>query len=266
MKKSEELKEIVKDKYGQIARDSYCSCCCGGDEKSEYTMFNDSYENLEGYNEDADLNLGCGVPTEFAEISKGDHLLDLGSGAGNDCFVARSIVGESGKVTGLDFTDEMIMKAKANNMSMGYKNVEFIKGDIEKMPLPDAAFNVVISNCVLNLVPDKEKAFSEIKRVLKPGGHFCVSDIVLKGDLPDELREVAALYAGCVSGALQKEDYLGIIHNADFSAVEVRKEKQVHIPDELYLEHISREELDKVKDREFGIYSVTVFGVKGMSQ
>jgi len=140
------------------------------------------------------------------------------------------------------------------------------KGDIEKMPLPDAAFNVVISNCVLNLVPDKEKAFSEIKRVLKPGGHFCVSDIVLKGDLPDELREVAALYAGCVSGALQKEDYLGIIHNADFSAVEVRKEKQVHIPDELYLEHISREELDKVKDREFGIYSVTVFGVKGMSQ
>jgi SAM-dependent methyltransferase len=262
MKSSKELKEIVKDKYGQIARDSYCSCCCGDNDDQAFSVFTDNYEHLEGYNEDADLSLGCGIPTEYAEINPGDHLLDLGSGAGNDCFVARSIVGEKGKVTGLDFTDEMIMKAKANNMAMGFKNVDFIKGDIEDMSLPDASYDVVISNCVLNLVPDKEKAFSEIKRVLKSGGHFCVSDIVLKGDLPDELREVAALYAGCVSGALKKEEYLDTIHKAGFTGVEVRKEKQIHIPDSLYLEHLSQESFDELKKRAFGIYSITVFGVR----
>jgi len=262
MKKSEELKKIVKDKYGQIARESNCSCCCGCDDKFDYSVFNDNYEKIDGYNENADLGLGCGIPTDHAEIKHGDHLLDLGSGAGNDCFVARSIVGETGKVTGLDFTDDMIIKANANNSQMGYENVEFIRGDIEEMPLPDDSFDVVISNCVLNLVPDKDKAFDEIKRVLKPDGHFCVSDIVLKGEMPDELIDVAELYAGCVSGALAKEEYLGIIKETGFTGIELRKEKQIHIPDELYLQHISPEMLKELNSKDFGIFSVTVFGIK----
>ena len=201
MKDSTTLKQIVKDKYAEIAVASSktSSGCCGdsgccGNTETGYSVMSHDYSNLEGYLENADLKLGCGIPTNHAGISQGDSVLDLGSGAGNDCFVVRSIVGETGHVTGLDFTDEMLIKAQRNNAIMGYENVEFVKGDIENIPLPDNSYDVVISNCVLNLVPDKKKAFSEIRRVLKPGGHFCVSDIVLKGELPDDMREAAALY------------------------------------------------------------------------
>ncbi len=262
MDKSEKLKKTVKEKYAEIVRDQN-KCCCGSkNEHAEYTVFNESYENQPGYVKEADLNLGCGVPTEYAGMKPGDLVLDLGSGAGNDCFVARSIVGEKGHVTGLDFTNEMVRKANANLLTLGYKNIDFVLGDIENIPLKDKTYDVVISNCVLNLVPDKVKAFKEIKRVLKSGGHFCVSDIVLKGELPDNIKEVAELYAGCVSGALQMEEYIGIIKDSGFTQVEIKKERQINVPDEMFLKHISQDDLKKYKSLGTGIYSITVVATK----
>jgi arsenite methyltransferase len=263
MKTAETLKEIVREKYAGIAvRSDRKSCgCCGGKEP-DYSVLSMDYTRLDGYMENADLKLGCGIPTNHAGIRPGDSVLDLGSGAGNDCFVARSIVGETGKVTGLDFTDEMLEKARRNNVIMAYENVEFVKGDIENIPLPDSEYDVVISNCVLNLVPDKHRAFSEIMRVLKPGGHFCVSDIVLKGELPDDMREAAALYAGCISGALQREDYLKIIEESGFTSVEVREELNNDVPDEYLREHVSEEAIRAYRHSGAGIFSITVVGIK----
>lgn len=191
-----DLKLVVKEKYGEIAKQSKLqneTSCCGATgccSTVDYTIFSESYDTLEGYNPDADLGLGCGIPTQFAGIKQGDHVLDLGSGAGNDCFVARAIVGETGKVTGLDFTDAMLAKATENANKLGFTNVEFIKGDIEEMPLPDNTFDVIVSNCVLNLVPDKNKAFAQMLRVLKPSGHFCVSDVVIKATCPKNSRKM----------------------------------------------------------------------------
>lgn len=263
MKTNEELKQIVKDKYAKIVIDDMSSCgCCGGEETKDYTIFSESYDKLDGYVEDADLNLGCGLPTEFAGIKRGDHVLDLGSGAGNDCFVARAETGESGKVTGLDFTPEMNAKANLNARNLGFGNVEFILGDIEQIPLDDATQDVVISNCVLNLVPDKAKAFAEIYRVLKPGGHFCISDVVLNGDLPENMMNDAALYAGCVSGALQTELYLDCIRQAGFSNIEIRKKKEVRLPDELLQKYMNQTEIDAFKKDTSGVYSITVTASK----
>jgi arsenite methyltransferase len=259
-----DLKLIVKKKYGQIASQSklltQSSCCgkkaCGGN--SDYSVFNDDYSNLKGYNADADLNLGCGLPTEFAGIKLGASVLDLGSGAGNDCFVARSIVGESGKVTGLDFTEEMLEKANKNLKKTGFKNVDFVKGDIENIPLPENSFDVVISNCVLNLVPDKQKAFAEIFRVLKPTGHFCISDVVLAGTLPAGLKDAAEMYAGCVSGAIQKEEYLEIVKESGFSEIQIHKEKKIVVPDSILADYLLEQELDDFKKSGVGIYSITL--------
>ena len=263
MKDSETLKQIVRDKYAEIAVASKKeNCCCGSDKETDYSKLNLDYTKMDGYVENADLKLGCGIPTNHAGIKVGHSVLDLGSGAGNDVFVARSIVGETGRVTGLDFTDEMLAKASRNNVIMDYENVDFVKGDIEQIPLPDNTYDVVISNCVLNLVPDKEKAFSEIKRVLKPGGHFCVSDIVLKGELPDDMRETAALYAGCVSGALQMEDYLQIIKDGGYSQVEVKEERINDVPDETLLPHVCRETINTYRETGAGIFSITVVGTK----
>lgn len=267
--KAEDLKFVVRKKYGNIASQSNIlsqSSCCGkkacGD--TDYSVFNDDYSKMKGYNPDADLNLGCGIPTEFAGILAGDSVLDLGSGAGNDCFVARSIVGETGKVTGLDFTEEMMEKANRNLEKAGFKNVEFIQGDIENMPLPNNSFDVVISNCVLNLVPDKEKAFSEIHRVLKTAGHFCISDVVLRGNLPTSLQKDAEMYAGCVSGALQKKDYLAIIQNQGFSEIKIHKEKKIVIPDTVLTNYLSEKELVDFKKSRIGIYSITVTANKSI--
>jgi arsenite methyltransferase len=265
---AKDLKLIVKEKYGKIAdqgglanQSSCCSNNCGCSD-STYTVFSDDYSKLKGYNPDADLGLGCGIPTEYAGIKPGDHVLDLGSGAGNDCFVARAIVGETGNVTGLDFTDAMLAKANENNRKLGYSNVEFVKGDIEEMPLPDNTFDVVVSNCVLNLVPDKNKAFGEIMRVLKPGGHFCVSDVVLKGNLPESLRKDAEMYAGCVSGAVKMDEYLEIIRKQGFSDRKVHKQKEISIPDEVLANYLSKEEISTFKNGETGIFSITVSGHK----
>ncbi|MFH0842961.1 MAG: arsenite methyltransferase [Bacteroidota bacterium] len=265
--KKNDLKEVVKDKYGKIAeqsdseKSSCCSSSCCGPEV-DYTVFSENYNGLEGYNPDADLNLGCGIPTDFAGIKKGDSVLDLGSGAGNDCFVARAIVGETGKVTGLDMTDPMIHKAKANCEKLGFKNVEFISGDIEEMPFSDKIFDVVISNCVLNLVPDKSKAFSEIFRVLKPGRHFCVSDVVIKGNLSDRMLKDAEMYAGCVSGASEMNEYLKIVKDSGFINVKVHKQKEIRLPDSLLSEYTEPDELKSFHTGDTGIFSITVSASK----
>ena len=266
--KAEDLKLIVKEKYSEIAtqsKEQNQSSCCGsscGCNDTTYTVFSDDYSKLEGYAPDADLGLGCGLPTEFADIKKGDYVLDLGSGAGNDCFVARAITGETGRVTGLDFTDAMLDKARVNTKKLGYTNVEFVKGDIEEMPLPANTYDVVISNCVLNLVPDKEKAFAGIFRVLKNGGHFCISDVVLSGELPESLKNEAVLYAGCVSGAQQKDDYLQTIKNAGFGNIQIRKEKQITLPDEILLSYLNEEALKDYRESRKGIFSITVTATK----
>ncbi len=264
----EDIKQIVKDKYGLIAnqtKEQNAASCCGATScKSvdDYSVFSESYDKLQGYNPDADLGLGCGLPTEFAGIKEGQSVLDLGSGAGNDCFVARALVGESGYVAGIDFTEAMIAKARENARKLGYSNVDFIQGDIENIPVKFGVVDVVISNCVLNLVPDKMKAFSEIFRVLKQGGHFCISDVVLQGELPIGVKEDATMYAGCVSGALPREEYIAIIKEAGFVNVEVKKEKKIELPDELLSLYMSPDELNKFKNGESGIFSITLTGHK----
>jgi arsenite methyltransferase len=225
-------------------------------------VMQDEYDHLDGYVVDADLGLGCGVPTEYAGIKKGDTVVDLGSGAGNDVFVARSIAGDEGKVIGIDFTEEMIHKANANKFRTGFKNVEFKIGEIENIPLQNNAADVVISNCVLNLVPDKRKAFAEIFRILKPGAHFCVSDIVLKGELPVGLRKSAVMYAGCVAGALQQDEYLGIIEETNFKNIEIKRTKVIELPDEVLKEYLNYSEIQKFRNNKIGIFSITVVGYK----
>jgi SAM-dependent methyltransferase len=222
----------------------------------------EDYSKLAGYVPDADLSLGCGLPTEYAQIRPGDTVVDLGSGAGNDCFVARSIAGEKGRVIGIDMTGEMIARARENAGKLGFSNVEFRLGDIEDMPVEDNTADVVVSNCVMNLVPDKKRAFSETFRIIKPGGHFSISDIVLQGELPEAVRNEAALYAGCISGAVQKEEYLQIVRDAGFINVTVQKERKTEIPNEILIRYLSLEELREFKRNRVGIYSVTVYAEK----
>ncbi len=256
-------KEIVKEKYAEIAKKESNCCCSGKNEKIvDYTIFQDDYSKFAGYVADADLGLGCGVPTEHAGIKEGDFALDLGCGAGNDVFIARTQVGKSGKVIGVDMTQEMIDKANRNKERLGLENVEFKLGEIEQLPVEQGVIDVVLSNCVLNLVPDKRAAFSEIYRVLKPGAHFCISDIVLIGFLPEGLRKSAEMYAGCVSGALQKQDYMNIIREAGFKQVEIKNTKTIGLPDELLSKYLSNDEINDFKRNEIGIFSITVVGYK----
>jgi len=262
-----QLKEIVKQKYSEIAlqdKETNQSSCCGagGCSTEVYNIMSDDYTTLEGYNPDADLGLGCGLPTQFANINKGDTVIDLGSGAGNDCFVARAETGETGKVIGIDFTPAMIDKARENAEKRGFNNVEFRQGDIEKMPVTSNVADVIVSNCVLNLVPNKDGVFKEIFRVLKPGGHFSISDVVLVGNLPEALRKDAEMYAGCVSGAVQKEVYLELIRHNGFQNITVQKEKPIIIPDDILKNYLNEEELNKFKNGTTGIFSVTVFAQK----
>jgi ubiquinone/menaquinone biosynthesis C-methylase UbiE len=222
----------------------------------------DDYSTLAGYNPDADLGLGCGLPTQFAKIKKGDVVIDLGSGAGNDAFIARAETGETGKVIGIDFTPAMLDKARANADKLGFDNVEFRQGDIEKMPVTANTADVIVSNCVLNLVPNKHGVFQEIYRVLKPGGHFSISDIVLVGTLPPKIQETAEMYAGCISGAIQKQAYLELIDITGFKNVLLQKEKAIHIPDDILANYLSAEEIAAFRQSGTGIYSVTVYAEK----
>jgi SAM-dependent methyltransferase len=222
----------------------------------------DDYTTMQGYNADADLGLGCGLPTQFAKIKAGDTVVDLGSGAGNDCFVARAQTGETGKVIGIDFTPAMIEKAKANAAKLGFSNIQFREGDIENMPLASDVADVVVSNCVLNLVPNKDGVFKEIYRVLKPGGHFSIADVVLVGKLPEALQKDAEMYAGCVSGAIQKEVYMELIHHNGFEEITIQKEKAIVIPDDILVNYLNEQELTDFKNGQTGIFSITVFARK----
>ncbi|MBV6438470.1 MAG: methyltransferase domain-containing protein [Haliscomenobacteraceae bacterium CHB4] len=266
MQTAETIKNIVREKYAEIANQDKAlnetTCCGSGAAGGTYTIMADSYANLPGYNPDADLGLGCGLPTEFAHIEAGDTVLDLGSGAGNDAFVARAETGAEGKVIGVDFTPAMIQKARANADKLGFNNVEFRQGDIEDLPVSDNSVDVVVSNCVLNLVPDKTKVFNEIARVLRPGGHFSISDVVLVGELPDSLRNAAEMYAGCVSGAIQMDDYLKLARKAGFENVTVQKQKPILIPDNILLEYLTAEQLKAFVASGTGIFSVTVYAEK----
>ncbi|HQS22869.1 MAG: arsenite S-adenosylmethyltransferase [Sphingobacteriia bacterium 24-36-13] len=267
MKTDEQLKELVKQKYGEIAlqdKETNAASCCGsgGCSTDVYNIMNEDYTKLEGYNADADLGLGCGLPTQFAKIKKGDVVIDLGSGAGNDAFIARTEAGETGKVIGIDFTPAMIDKARINAEKLSFHNVEFRQGDIENMPVTANVADVIVSNCVLNLVPNKAGVFKDIYRVLKPGGHFSISDVVLAGDLPENLKSAAEMYAGCVSGAIQKDEYLKLIDTTGFKNVVLQKEKAITIPDDILKDYLNEAEIAAFKASGTGVYSITVYAEK----
>lgn len=267
MKTDEQLKQIVRETYSNIADQSKAeneTSCCGatGCSTIDEAIMAEDYAKLSGYVKDADLGLGCGLPTEFAQIKEGDTVVDLGSGAGNDAFVARAVTGASGKVIGVDFTEKMIGKARANAEKLGLNNVEFRFGDIENIPITADVADVVVSNCVMNLVPNKKRAFEETFRILKKGGHFSISDIVLVGDLPNALKENAEMYAGCVSGAIQKEEYLNIIEEAGFSNIQLQKEKKIELPKEILADYLNANEIEAYNKGGIGIFSITVFAEK----
>ncbi len=267
MQTQDQIKDVVKQKYSEIAlqdKETNQSSCCGSSccSTDGYSIMADDYTQLEGYNPDADLGLGCGLPTQFAQIKKGDVVIDLGSGAGNDAFIARHETGETGKVIGIDFTPAMIERARKNAEVRGYNNVEFRQGDIEQMPVTANTADVIVSNCVLNLVPNKDGVIKDIYRVLKPGGHFSISDIVLEGDLPKEIREAAEMYAGCISGAIQKQVYLDLIASNGFENITVQKDKLIVVPDDILSQYLSTEQLAAFKQSGTGISSITVYAEK----
>ena len=267
METQDEIKQMVKAKYAEIAlqdkANNESSCCGSGCCSTEvYNIMTDDYSQMGGYIPDADLGLGCGLPTQFAKIKQGDIVIDLGSGAGNDCFIARHETGPTGRVIGVDFTEAMIEKARNNSDRLGFNNVEFRLGEIEKLPVGEDVADVIVSNCVLNLVPNKEKAFAEVYRVLKPGGHFSISDVVLVGELPASLIKDAEMYAGCVAGAIQKSDYMALIMDKGFTNIVIQKEKVITIPDDILSRYLSPDQINELKKSGLGIFSITVYAEK----
>lgn len=256
---AETTKARVRAKYADIAG-SQSSCC--GPSASTCLDMSERYDALDGYAADADLGLGCGLPTETADLQPGERVIDLGAGAGLDAFVARRAVGKGGYVLGVDMTPKMIEKARSNAEKLGYENVDFRLGEIEALPVKDDAFDIVLSNCVLNLVPDKTQAFREMLRVLRPGGRFVVSDIVSTGALPAAIREAAELYVGCIAGALPKDDYLRIIRDVGFEQVAVEKDRAIELPDAMLRDHLSADALADFRASGAGVHSITVTGVK----
>lgn len=270
MKTEKEIKEMVRLKYSEIALQNKIkneSSCCGSGtvSKEVHTIMSEEYDALRGYNPDADLGLGCGLPTQFAKIKKGDTVIDLGSGAGNDCFVAREEAGVGGKVIGVDFSEAMIDKARVNAENLGYNNVEFRQGDIEEMPVRSNTADVIVSNCVLNLVPNKQAVFADIFRVLKPGGHFSISDIVLTGDLPEKIKSAAEMYAGCVASAIHKEEYLNYISQVGFKNMTIQKSKPIIVPDDILKDYLNEQEIMAYKAKPTVIHSITVYAEKGLA-
>lgn len=265
---TQNLKSKIKSSYGEIAKSteqvgccSPVSACCIADVNTGYMT--EDYTHVKGYQKEADLSLGCGLPTEIAGIQVGDTVVDLGSGAGNDVFIARSIVGDTGRVIGVDMTPEMVYRAQENSHKFGFKNVEFVLGEIENMEtIPSHTADVVISNCVMNLVPHKEKAFREVYRILKPGGHFSISDIVSIGNLPQGIAEASDLFVGCIGGASEKGAYLGIIKSVGFKNIQIKKERLIDLPEKLLLKYLTPEEYTGLKRSKSGIYSITIYAEK----
>ncbi len=271
METQNNVKELVKQKYAEIAlqdKEANQSSCCGagGCSTEVYNIMADDYNTLAGYNPEADLGLGCGLPTQFAKIKKGDVVIDLGSGAGNDAFIARHEAGDTGKIIGTDFTPAMIDRARQNAEVRGFHNVEFRQGDIENMPVTANTADVIVSNCVLNLVPNKDGVIKDIYRVLKPGGHFSISDIVLEGELPKQIQEAAEMYAGCVAGAIQKQVYLELIEANGFKNITVQKDKEIIIPDDILSNYLTAEQITAFKHSGTGIRSVTVYAEKPLQE
>ena len=236
---SDEIKKMVRDGYGTIAKKSGGSCCgpslssCCGTSPVENISRAVGYdaEDLNAVPEGANLGLGCGNPVALASLKEGETVIDLGSGAGFDCFLAANAVGKAGHVIGVDMTPEMLDQARKNARKGGYDQVEFRLGEIENLPVADDTADIVISNCVINLSPDKERGFAEAFRVLKPGGRLMVSDIVLLAELPQKLKESISAYVGCVAGALGKDDYLQAIRSAGFQEVEIVGEDRYPVED-----------------------------------
>ncbi|MEP7232261.1 MAG: arsenite methyltransferase [Ginsengibacter sp.] len=271
METQDNVKEMVRQKYSEIAlqdKDTNAASCCGasGCSTEVYNIMADDYTTLEGYNPDADLGLGCGLPTQFAKIKQGDVVIDLGSGAGNDAFIARHETGETGKVIGIDFTPAMIGRARQNAEVRGFNNVEFRQGDIEKMPVTANTADVIVSNCVLNLVTNKDAVVKEIYRVLKPGGHFSISDIVLEGELPNQIKNAAEMYAGCVAGAIQKRVYLDLMEANGFKKITVQRDKAIIVPDDILSNYLSAEQMAAFKQSGTGIRSITVYAEKPLDE
>jgi arsenite methyltransferase len=264
METPEEIKKMVREKYAGIAavqsNKMPGSCGCGCSNKLDYSIMSDDYSSVPGYAPEADLGLGCGLPTEFAFIRPGDTVVDMGSGAGNDCFIAARETGEKGRVIGIDMTPAMVDKARENALKLGVKNVEFHLGEIENTGLEGNTADVVVSNCVFNLAPDKSSAFRETLRILRPGGHLSISDIVTDGILPSALLKEAEMYAGCVAGALTEDRYLEIVRETGFSDVTVMKKRNIELPQEITDKYGVTRELNKQDGR--GIYSITVYARK----
>ena len=226
--KDDEIKKMVRESYAAVAEKQSSCCapstsCCGSTKEAKTISDTIGYnkENLAGIPDEADMGLGCGNPVALVSLQEGDTVLDLGSGGGIDVFLAAQRVGPTGRVIGVDMTDAMVAKATATADEHGYDNAEFRLGEIEQLPVDDASVDVVISNCVINLSPDKARVFSEAHRVLRPNGRILISDIVTEGALPDAIRNSFAAWAGCVAGALEKQRYLDTIRNAGFQDVRI---------------------------------------------
>ena len=269
MRSEDEIRTLVRERYGAIAQTAG-SCCapsacgCGSAEMAPdgLDVIGDAYQGVAGRLEEADLHLGCGVPTRHAALRPGETVLDLGSGVGNDVFIARHEVGPEGRVLGVDMTPDMVSRARANAAKLGYGNVEFRLGEIERLPVEAGSVDVVISNCVLNLVPDKARAFAETARVLRPGGRFCVSDIVATGELPAGVRAAAGLYVGCVAGAIPEADYLSLLAEVGFEDVRIVEPKPIELPDEALAPHMGPAQIASFRASGVALKSVTVLGAK----
>jgi SAM-dependent methyltransferase len=275
--KEENIKKAVRESYAKVASGSSCCCtpdtgssCCGQMDLAKEISSNIGYskEDLNKVPEGSNLGLGCGNPIAMASLAKGEVVLDLGSGAGFDCFLAAGKVGPEGRIIGVDMTPEMLEKAKENAQKGSFSNVEFRLGEIENLPVADGIIDIIISNCVINLAPDKDRVFSEAFRVLKPGGRIMVSDIVLTKELPDFIKNNMAAYVGCISGAIIKDDYLNAIKKAGFRDVKIIEE--VNFPLNYIISDdtaaIVKNELslseNQAKDLEDSILSIKVYALK----
>lgn len=270
MFQEDNLKKSIQEKYTVIAEqaenaDYEDACGCGsgcGCGSSGYADLSEDYTDMAGYHPFADLGLGCGMPVEYARINPGNTVVDLGSGAGNDCFVVREIIGDQGKVIGVDLTDRMVEKARKNAELEGYNNVEFRQGDMEKLPLSDKSAHVIMSNCSLNLVPDKRQAMQETYRALKHHGQFCLSDIFCKGDLPKGLKVDADMYLGCMAGTLSLDDGIKMLGECGFEEITIHSIRKIELPDAMLHYYLPPEEAKDFREGDPGMYAVTLSAEK----